>query len=156
LKLERGLRPEFIYRITFSLPGETVWTSPAKQQFFDTENISMPVLIRMQRASNEMTWAWYPKLYPAWIVPSLLAMFLSMLRRPALKWLALVSIVATRIFIPDILGLACWRYILAGWLPLQIITISWAAIVIQGARQLASEKTAQHELEPAQNRQPLT
>jgi hypothetical protein len=133
LKYDTGLQPELAYNITYSLAGEPVRAGATKSEFFDPENLSIAPLINIQRKANEAASLWYPRLYPYWIVVCLLGLLLSLFRRPALPWIALIAIVASRIFIPLTLSVPFWRYTLSGWFPLQIIALSWVWITLTGA-----------------------
>lgn len=133
LKYDTGLQPELAYNITYSLAGEPVRAGAIKSEFFDPENLSIAPLIKIQRKANEAALLWYPRLYPYWIVVCLLGLLLSLFRRPALPWIALIAIVASRIFIPLTLSVPFWRYTLSGWFPLQIIALSWVWITLTGA-----------------------
>jgi hypothetical protein len=134
LKLQAGFQPEITFRTTYSLPGEAVFST--NSEFFDADNISIPPLIKLQRGVNDFLGLWYPRLYPIWMLVSVLALTLSIFRQPMLSWVALIAVVATRIFIPLTLSVPFWRYTLAGWIPLQIITISWILIFAQGIQSI--------------------
>jgi 4-amino-4-deoxy-L-arabinose transferase-like glycosyltransferase len=134
LKLQAGFRPEITFRTTYSLPGEPFFSS--NDEFFDPDNTSFPSLIKLQRGVNDFLSLWYPRLYPIWMIISVLALTLSIFRQPTLSWVALIAVVATRIFIPLTLSVPFWRYTLAGWIPLQIITISWIFILANGIQSV--------------------
>lgn len=134
LKLQAGFQPEITFRTTYSLPGEPFFSS--NNEFFDADNTSFPPLIKLQRDVNDFLSVWYPRLYPIWMLVSVLALTLSIFRQPALSWVTLIAIVATRIFIPLTLSVPFWRYTLAGWIPLQIITISWILIFVNGIQSI--------------------
>ncbi len=134
LKLKTGLRPEITHKITYALPDEPTWSNSTVIQYFDAENISIPPLIHLQRNVNDWMSLWYPHLYPLWVLTCVLALTLSLFRRPMFSWMGLVATVATRIFVPLALSVPFWRYTLSGWLPLQIITFSWLLILVRGAK----------------------
>lgn len=136
LKFRTGLRPEITHQITYPLPGEPAWTNAIKLQFFDAENLSITPLIRLQQKVNELVALWYPHLYPTWVLFCILVLTLSVLRRPTIHWMVLVAIVATRIFIPLTMSVPFWRYTVSGWMLLQIITIAWVWLFLNGAKAL--------------------
>jgi hypothetical protein len=136
IKIEAGLQPEFIYTMTYSLPGQAVWTSGTKAEFFDAENVSLPLLIVPQRWINGQVSLWYPYVYPLWVLFCILALTLSLYRSPAGVWIVLVLIVATRIFVPQVMGLSSWRYTLAGWIPLQVIAVGWVDLIFRSIKKV--------------------
>jgi 4-amino-4-deoxy-L-arabinose transferase-like glycosyltransferase len=136
LKLKTGLHPEFTYDITYSLPGEPAWASPGKLIFFDAENLSITPLIQLQKIINEKVSLWYPRLYPIWSLFCVLTLALSLFRQPIIGWMAVVAIVASRIFIPLTMSVPFWRYTASGWMLLQLIAISWIWMFINGIRSL--------------------
>lgn len=131
IKMKSCLRPEITHSLTYSLPGEPAWSNPIKAQFFDAENVNLPMLIGFQRAVNETVKVKYPAALP-WVLFCLFALTLSLLRRPAPAWTAMTLIVATRIFIPATLALSNWRFTLGGWIPLQIIAVGWIVLMAEG------------------------
>jgi len=140
LKLTTCLRPEITHTVTYSLPSEPAWTNPIKAQFFDAENVDLPRLIGIQRAINATIKARYPALFP-WVLFCLAALTLSLLRRPARTWTALVLILALRIFVPATLSMANWRFTVSAWIPLQIVALCWLVLMGQGILELARKKT---------------
>jgi hypothetical protein len=140
IKLEASLVPEIPNTVTYTLPGEPAWENPTNLEFFDMENLSIPPLIRMQRVVNETVNSWYPRLYPWWVLLCVLALTLSLFRSPARMWIVLVLIVASRIFIPAVMALSSWRYTLSGWIPFQIIAVSWLLILTLGIKQVFAIK----------------
>jgi hypothetical protein len=140
LKVRAALRPKRLPDLTYSLPNEPIVTDPIKAEFFDTENLSIPPLIRLQRWANEKLSLFYLHIYRDWVVFCFLQLFLSLFRRPVLTWTALVLIILTRIFTPSILGVPGWRFTLAGWIPLQIVAISWIVLLAAGIKALRREE----------------
>jgi hypothetical protein len=51
-------------------------------------------------------------------------MFLGLYRKPLMVWVSVVVITASRIFIPIIIGLGNWRYILSGLIFLMIFNLA--------------------------------
>lgn len=137
MKYHDGLSPEVnTYNITYPLPGEPPRLDSYKINYFDEESLSIPALIRLQRQINTWTMKFYPRVYPTWVLFCILTIFLSLFRSPWDRWLALIGITASRIFIPLTLGVAFWRYTLAGWIPAQIIAISWIWVFFYGIKVL--------------------
>ncbi|MFM1932979.1 MAG: hypothetical protein RL226_2282, partial [Bacteroidota bacterium] len=140
MKYNDGLTPEITHNITYPLPDEPPRVDSYKIDYFDEETLSIPALIRLQRQINTWTMTFYPRIYPTWVLFCILTIFLSLFRSPLDKWIALTCITASRIFIPLTLGVAFWRYTLAGWIPAQIIAISWMGIFFSGVRVLFQKK----------------
>ncbi len=125
IKIRDGLTPGTTNMLTLPLPWEDFQTP--KMGYFDQENLSIPLLINLQREFNKYLQKWYDSIFPYWVYLCLFAMTFSLYRSPKIIWITLILITATRIFIPNIMGLSHWRYTLAGLIPLQIITVNWMA-----------------------------
>lgn len=136
IKISAGLRPDAFDTATYSLPGEPVWSNDMKREYFDVENVSIPPLIGMQRTMQAALNQVIPVVQPVWVMICLAALALSLFRSPSSLWIALVLITATRLFVPQIMGLASWRYTLAGWIPLNIIAVSWVFLIVRGIKTL--------------------
>ncbi|MDX9992419.1 MAG: glycosyltransferase family 39 protein [Anaerolineales bacterium] len=141
MKFQIGLQPDLPPVHTYPLPGEPGWGQAGGSQFFDADNLSLPPLVRLQRRAYEWAARWYGALYPAGILICIAALILGLLRRPALNWFFLTAAVASRIFIPLTVSVAFWRYSLAGWLPLQIMALSWLMLILAGLRGLRKPKS---------------
>ena len=113
-KLKDGLTPRTTHMITFSLPGEPPQPREIESQFFDPETQRIPSLILVQRAIYGITQFWYDHFYQFIVWAGLFAAYFCLLRKPTLIWGTLVAIMLTRIFIPDIMGKADWRYTISG------------------------------------------
>jgi 4-amino-4-deoxy-L-arabinose transferase-like glycosyltransferase len=134
IKYRSGLKPEITFNNTYPLPGERQSTDDLKTSFFHTERVNLPILILLQRQINTMLMEWYPRLYLFWILSCLFFVFISLFRSPWDTWDAIVVLTLSRIFIPLSIGVAFWRYTLAGWLPAQIIAVSGLWILSRGIR----------------------
>jgi hypothetical protein len=134
MKFKTGFIPDLTHDVTYSPPGEPVWTTDAKLEYFDTENVPIPFLIGLQRKVNVLASPWYTYVHPVWILICMLTLALSLFRRPMIQWVALVAIVASRIFIPLTLSIPFWRYTLGGWIPLQILAIGWLFLFANGTQ----------------------
>jgi len=145
LKLQEGLNPGPASppMITLPLPGEHYPTH--KMGYFDEENLSITVLIKLQRAVYEYLQRWDYSVYPNWIYLCIYAMIFSLYRSPKAIWITIVVVTATRIFIPNILDLSHWRYTLAGLIPLQIFAINWIAAMIHGVSSLKADHNTLRE-----------
>jgi len=140
IKIKAAFEPELALNQTYPLSGEPISISAMKQEYFDDQSLSLPPLIRIQRFVNRaIDWV-YPAVIPAWAWFGVLALTFSLLRSPSRIWLALVLIVATRIFIPAVMALTSWRYTLAGWIPLQIIAVDWIVVLALGLKGLLKEE----------------
>jgi hypothetical protein len=113
-KLKDGLTPRTTHMITFSLPGEAPQPREIESQFFDPETQRIPSLIMLQRGIYTITQFWYDHFYQLIVWAGLFAAYFSLLRKPTLIWGTVVLIMLTRIFIPDIMGKADWRYTISG------------------------------------------
>lgn len=131
IKIEDGLTPGTTHMLTLPLPEEDFQTP--KMGYFDQENLSIPLFINMQREFNKHLQKWYDTVFPYWVYLCLFAMILSLARSPRAIWITLILITATRIFIPNIMGLSHWRYTIAGLIPLQIIAVNFLAVLIHAA-----------------------
>lgn len=135
-KFQIGLEPSLPPVHTYPLPGEPAWGQRRGSEFFETDNLSLPLLVRLQRQAYDWAAYWYGAIYPIGILICLAALTLGLLRRPALGWFFLTAAVASRIFVPLTVSVAFWRYSLAGWLPLQIIALSWLLLILSGLGEL--------------------
>jgi 4-amino-4-deoxy-L-arabinose transferase-like glycosyltransferase len=135
-KYEKGLVSVIPYMHTYPLPGEPAYDEVLRDEYFYQKNIGIAPLVSLQRQVNDFVRGNYPRLYPSWTLTVILAVFLSFLRSPWLAWAALTVITASRIFIPLTIGVAFWRYTLAGWLPAQIIAVAWLWAIFSGLLQV--------------------
>lgn len=127
IKIKTSIRPETTHMLSLPLPEEDYQTP--KMGYFDQERLSIPSLILGQRKIYKYIQIWYDSFFHWWIYACVFAIFFSLYRSPSSIWLTLILIIGTRIFIPNIMGLAHWRYTLAGLIPLQIIAVSWLVTI---------------------------
>jgi len=120
---------------TFHLPGEPAPDESLKAQFFDSETLRLPGVIRLQRGIYQVLEYFYAHIYPLLVWLGLAAVYFSLARQPELIWWSVAVIALTRIFIPDIMGKADWRYTLGGMLLIQVVTVVWLGAVIVGVRK---------------------
>ncbi len=140
-KYQRGLTPGLQPMLVYPLPGEDGFAEIWRDEYFYQKTPNLPLLIGLRRAIDDSLRASYPRLYPGWVLFALLTVFLSFFRAPRLAWSAHALITASRILFPMTIGVAFWRYALAGWIPAQITAIAWLWVFAQGLIQLRSEKT---------------
>jgi hypothetical protein len=137
IKLKEGLTPRTTEMTTYPLPDESGRERrEIESKFFDAESLNIPVLIKLQRAIYDLTQRWYDNLYQYWVWIGLIALYFCLHRKPVLIWGALVLITLSRIFIPDILGNAVWRYTLLGMVLLQMLAITWIITTAYGVKDM--------------------
>lgn len=141
-KYERGLTPQLQPMDTYPLPGENAFGEILRNEYFYQQSPNLPALITLRRQVDELARANYPILYPGWVLFTLLAVFTSFFRAPCEIWSAHATITASRILLPLTLGVAFWRYTLAGWIPAQITAIAWIWVLTQGMKQLILREPA--------------
>ncbi len=139
IKLMDGLTPRTTNMYTFPLPGETSKTREIAEKFFDAETLRIPLLIRLQRVIYSVTQIWFDSVYQYWVWLGLLAAFYCLQRKPTMIWGTLVLIMLTRIFIPDIMGKADWRYTISGLVLMQVLTIAWLTAIGYGIRSVIKD-----------------
>lgn len=120
LKLRDAFRPEILHTTTFPLPAETAQVGKLYTDYFDPSNLSIPNLINLQRAFYDWFNGPAAAFYRSFILVALFTMFLSLYRTPFRQWVLLALITATRIFIPNLMSVANWRYTVTG-IPLLLI-----------------------------------
>ncbi|MFO7584245.1 MAG: glycosyltransferase family 39 protein, partial [Anaerolineales bacterium] len=130
-KYYKGLQPALPIPITYPLPGEPYWGEG--DEFFDLDILVIPPLIQMQRAANEVAFAWYGLLFPIWILICIAALIFSTVRQPMLIWSMLMLTLAYKIFAPLTISVSFWRYTLSGVLPLQVVAFGWLILLVSGA-----------------------
>jgi hypothetical protein len=135
IKIVHGLRPFATHIQTFPLPGESFNPGTTKEQYYDLEKLSIPVLINLQRKINTLLSVFYLEIYPYIVWLMLPAIFFSIYRKPSTLWLLVFVITTTRIFIPLIMGASLWRFALAGLVPMQILAVSWIVNLYEGIRK---------------------
>lgn len=140
-KYQRGLTPALQPMLVYPLPGEDGFAEIWRDEYFYQKTPNLPLLISLRRAIDDNLRANYPRLYPGWVLFVLLTVFLSFFRAPRLAWSAHALITISRILFPLTIGVAFWRYALAGWIPAQITAIAWLWVFAQGVLQLRLETT---------------
>lgn len=136
IKLLDGLTPRTTNMYTFPLSGEPAKQREIAQQFFDYETLRIPWIIKLQRAIYGLTQIWFDSFYQIWIWLGILAAYFCLQRKPTLIWWAIIMIMLTRIFIPDIMGKADWRYTIAGLVLMTTLTIAWLSDLVYGIQSV--------------------
>ena len=136
VKLLDGLTPVPTQMKTFHLPGEEPPDEGLKSVFFDSEALRIPFIIHLQRSIYQILQFFYAHLYPLLVWVGLAAVYFSLPRKPDLIWWSMAAIALSRIFIPDIMGKADWRYTLGGMVLLQAITVLWLCALVAGLYEM--------------------
>lgn len=144
-KYQRGLTPQMQPMVTYPLPGEESFGETLYDEYFQQKSPNLPALIALRRQVDGFARVYYPLLYPGWVLFALLSVFVSFFRTPWQAWSAHTIITASRILLPLTLGVAFWRYTLAGWLPAQITAIAWLWVLAHGLRQLRLQEQTLHQ-----------
>lgn len=132
VKLKDGLTPVPTQMKTFPLAGEPAIDETLKAQFFDSEKLRIPGVIELQRGIYQVLEFFYANTYPLFVWLGLAAVYFSLASKPELIWWSVAAIALTRIFIPDIMGKADWRYTLGGMVLIQTLTVVWFGTLIAG------------------------
>ncbi|MCF6278003.1 MAG: hypothetical protein L3J16_04540, partial [Anaerolineales bacterium] len=140
IKIKDGLSPFITHLQTLPLPDETLNSGSVKNDFYDSETLSIPFLIDIQRKINAVLPVFYFEIYPYIVWFMVISTFFALYRKPSNLWIAFFTITVTRIFIPIIMGASLWRFALAGLVPLQILAVAWVLILWQGTKQESGEK----------------
>ncbi len=130
IKIHKGLTPETLLIQTFPLPNEPVGMGSSSSDYFDQETLSIPPAIYLQRSAYDWLEKWYQSLYPGWVWFSLGMMLLCFYRKPFFVWAPAIVIVATRIFVPTIVSMSLWRYVISGIVALQMFAFAglWSLV----------------------------
>ncbi|PWH12544.1 MAG: hypothetical protein DDG60_12600 [Anaerolineae bacterium] len=137
-KYQRGLTPGLQPLPTYPLPGEDGFGQIWYDEYFYQATPNLPAWIALRRQIDAVLRVHYPRLYPGWVLFTLLTLFLSFFRTPWKIWSAYTLITASRILLPLTISVAFWRYTLAGWLPAQITALTCLWVMYYGWRQFIS------------------
>jgi 4-amino-4-deoxy-L-arabinose transferase-like glycosyltransferase len=125
IKIRKGMTPETIsFQHTFPLPSDRVYIESSASDYFDREPALSPSAIYMQRRINDQLIKWYQYVYPGWVWFSLGMMLLCLYRKPFFVWVPIITIAATHIFVPTVIGMSLWRYVISGIVLLQIFALT--------------------------------
>ncbi|MGV8025799.1 MAG: ArnT family glycosyltransferase [Anaerolineaceae bacterium] len=136
LKLKDAFRSEIAHTMTFPLPGETTQPGKLYAEYFDPVTVSIPQFIILQRAFYDLFNGPASEIYRALVLLSLFTMFLSLYRKSFLKWVMLALLASTRIFIPNFMSVANWRYTVTGIPLLLIFGFISLIVLIYGAKDI--------------------
>lgn len=140
VKLLDGLTPVPTQMKTFYLPGEEPPNESLKSVFFDSETLRLPFMIHLQRGLYQALLFFYANIYSLLVWAGLIAVYFSLMRKPELVWWSVAAIALSRIFIPDIMGKADWRYTLGGMVLVQAVTVQLFFSVTYGISVLFRER----------------
>ena len=124
IKIQKGLEPQAMIPATFLFPGEKIDFETLNSDYFDKENLFIPVMIHLQRSVDDVISKWYKKFYTIWFWLGLGMLFICLYRKPFFQWDPLVVIAATSIFLPTIMGMSMWRYVLSGIFVMQLFILA--------------------------------
>ncbi len=140
LKLRDAFRPEISHLKTFPLPDEKDQYEnlygDLYKEYFDPSYVSVPQLVRFQRNFYQFFEGPASGIYRMMVLFALFTVFLSFYKKPFIKWAALAFITALRIFIPNLMSVANWRYTVAGIPLLLIFGFIALATLFYGAKEL--------------------
>jgi len=124
IKIQKGLEPQALIPATFLFPGEKVDFETLNSDYFDKENLFIPVMINLQRSVDMVISKWYQKFYTIWFWLGLGMSFICLYRKPFFQWVPLAVIAVTSIFLPTIMGMSMWRYVLSGIFVMQLFILA--------------------------------
>jgi hypothetical protein len=136
LKIRGAFKPDILHTFTFPLSGETMQPRNLDGVYFDTVSVSIRPLILVQRSLFDLFQRYFAHIYGVLAYVALVCMFFSLYRKPALKWVALVLIASTRIFLPNLISIGIWRYTLGGIIFLVVFFVTGAAILVYGIKDV--------------------
>ena len=124
IKIRNGFEPNPFVPGTFPLPGEPPKAANLNAGFFDQEPLLIPALVPVQRYVNALLVTWYRGIFTVWFWLGLVMLFIALYRRPPFAWIPLAAIAANSIFLPTIVGMSMWRYVLFGLVLMPIFILS--------------------------------
>jgi hypothetical protein len=136
VKIDEGMQPGTTATHSFPLPGETKGMEKIKAQYFDTETLQIVPLIRVQRAVYAGLDWFFGHVYPAWVWICLAAMALSAFRKPFFIWAPVAVITFLKVIFPLVLGFGMWRYVVAGIVPLEILSFAVIQVILSNVPKL--------------------
>ncbi len=124
IKVRDGFEPNPFIPGTFPLPGEMPQAENLNASYFDKEPLLVPALVPVQQFMNRLMVTWYRGVFTVWFWLGLTMIFIALYRRPPFVWIPLVLIAANSIFLPTIVGMSMWRYVLFGLVLIPIFILS--------------------------------
>ncbi len=124
IKIQKGLEPEAFLPATFLFPGEKADFEILNSDYFDQEKLLFPVLVNLQRSVDSLIGKGYQTFYSVWLWLCLGMSFICLYRRRFFQWAPLVAIAVINVFLPTVMGMSMWRYVLSGTVLMQIFVLA--------------------------------
>jgi hypothetical protein len=124
IKIEKGLEPQAFFPATFLLQGEKADFQILNSDYFDKENLFIPAIINLQRTVDGIIAKWYGSFYSVWFWLCLGMSFICLYRRPFFQWVPLAIIALNSVFLPTVMGMSMWRYVLSGIFLMQLFVLA--------------------------------
>jgi 4-amino-4-deoxy-L-arabinose transferase-like glycosyltransferase len=124
IKIQKGLEPQVFFPATFQLPGEKPDFMILNSDYFDKEPLFFPALIDLQRFVYGVVSRWYQNFYTVWFWLCLGLSFICFYRKPFFQWVPLVVIAVSSVFLPTVMGMSMWRYVLSGIFLMQLFVLA--------------------------------
>ena len=124
IKIQKGLEPQATIPATFLYPGEKINFATLNSDYFDKETLFIPAIINIQRYAVEVVSQWYSIFYTAWFWLGLGMAFICFFRKPFFQWMPLAVIAINSVFLPTIMGMSMWRYVLSGIFLMQLFILA--------------------------------
>jgi hypothetical protein len=124
IKIQKGLEPQATIPATFLYPGEKINFETLNSDYFDNETLFIPAIVNLQRYAVEVISQWYSIFYTAWFWLGLGMAFICFYRKPFFQWMPLAVIAINSVFLPTIMGMSMWRYVLSGIFLMQLFILA--------------------------------
>ena len=124
IKIQKGLEPQALLPATFLFPGEKADFEILNSDYFDQENILFPKIINLQRSADSLLGKGYQTFYSNWLWLCLGMSFICLYRKPFFQWVPLVAIAVNNVFLPTVMGMSMWRYVLSGIILMQMFVLA--------------------------------
>jgi hypothetical protein len=124
IKIQKGLEPQTTIPATFLFPGEKADFEILNSDYFDQEKLLFPGLVNLQRSMDSFIGKGYQTFYSVWLWLCLGMSFICLYRRRLFQWAPLVAIAVINVFLPTVMGMSMWRYVLAGIVLMQLFVLA--------------------------------
>jgi hypothetical protein len=124
IKIQKGLEPQSFFPATFLFPDEKANFEILNADYFDKETLFIPLIINLQRSINGVVGYLYQTFYTVWFWLCLGMSFICFYRKPFFQWVPLVVISLNSVFLPTIMGMSMWRYVLSGIFVMQFFVLA--------------------------------
>jgi hypothetical protein len=124
IKIQKGLEPQALIPATFLFPGEKADFELLNSDYFDQENALFPVIVHLQRSIDSVIGKGYQTFYGIWLWLCLGMSFICLYRKPFFQWTPLAAIAVNNVFLPTVMGMSMWRYVLSGIILMQIFLLA--------------------------------